>query len=82
MLLSRETLEGLKITGKQNYESYNSIVLVYSFVELVQYLFTVPGVSAFLSNKTNWRIFSASRGREEGFMKIQMLEIFPKILRH
>eukprot|EP00731_Ephydatia_muelleri_P000111 Em0001g111a len=38
MLLSKETRQGLKLT-------------VMSFVELVQYLFTIPGVTVFLGNR-------------------------------
>ena len=52
MLLSHETREGLKLTGVTLIISFYAVVYqLTSFVELVQYLFTMPGVSLFLSNR-------------------------------
>ena len=62
MLLSTETRLDLKITGTICSLALTCtacicdlcfiiLSLAHSFVELVQYLFTVPGVSAFLSNR-------------------------------
>ena len=60
MLLSEPTLEGLRITGTMSL-LYSSVDMhrnfyiishaVKAFVELVQYLFTIPGVKVFLSEK-------------------------------
>lgn len=58
MLLSIETRQGLKLTGtyNQTWSNYmlrvmNTFFSVMSFVELVQYLFTIPGVTVFLGNR-------------------------------
>ncbi len=61
MLISAETLLGLKMTGIHFgvlelspiiiVLFFSPCVLVHSFLELVPYLFTIPGVSAFLSEK-------------------------------
>ena len=50
MLLSSETRLGLRITGI----TLNTLLLLYmyvvqSFIEMVEYIFTIPGVSVFLS---------------------------------
>ena len=54
MMLSHETRLGLRITGEDN-SVYNAYMifsfLVHSFVELVKYLLSIPGVSVFISNK-------------------------------
>ena len=54
MLLSTETLDGIRMTSKKrSIVNYNTILantssfIAYSFVELVKYLFTVPGVEVF-----------------------------------
>ena len=56
MLLSDETLEGLRLTGKNAYECivlqlYLLYIIVKSFVELTRILLTVPGVEYLLSEK-------------------------------
>lgn len=60
MLLSAETRLGLRITGKlvctllklvHVYTPPHSFPAVNSFIEMVEYLFTIPDVSLFLSNK-------------------------------
>ena len=58
MLISKETIDVLKLTSKLfsciiNVEklTFNLSCTAYSFVELVRYLFTVPGVTSFLSGK-------------------------------
>lgn len=58
MLLSSETLLGLRITS-ESWCKHITIVMIlfhisiiaYSFVKLVKYIFTIPGVKAFLSQK-------------------------------
>ena len=53
MMLSAETRSGLRLTGKLIMcEICSSLLfIVHSFVELVEYLFSIPGVSVFLSNR-------------------------------
>ena len=59
MLLSPETRLGLRTTGmyasQENYTCkimlYNFFLPVKSFVALVQFVFTIPGVNSFLSEK-------------------------------
>ena len=58
MTLSNETLLGIRRTGRVHQSiilSFISCIIVKSFIELVQYLFTLPEVKdnqlAFLSNK-------------------------------
>jgi len=54
MLISHETHLGLRITGKMGQQpTYKYILLlaVHSLVEFLQYIFTILGVSLFLSNK-------------------------------
>ena len=55
MMLSAETLLGLRITSK-SCQAFNMITrlchsLAKSFLHLVRYIFKLPGVSAFLSRK-------------------------------
>ena len=54
MMLSAETLLGLKITGLNiSYFlcMYITHFAVRSFIEFVEFVFTIPGVHVFLSNK-------------------------------
>ncbi len=56
MMLSGETLTGIRITGIYGYcSSFIAIIivlmLVNAFVELVEFVFTIPDVEVFLSNK-------------------------------
>ena len=61
MLLSAETRLGLQLTGKFNYLPPPSLKytftnctfppIVKSFVELVRFIFTIPGVEVFLSER-------------------------------
>ena len=58
MLLTRETRSGLQITGtlsnvRNMYNIINHFVYleVLLFVEMVRFIFTIPGVTSFLSNK-------------------------------
>ena len=51
MLLSAETRLGIKVTGKHLDIIWNCSFPVRSFVELTKYLFTLPGVNTFLSEK-------------------------------
>ena len=54
LILSRETLFGIRITSKVVIIVKRKIICnqsAYSFIELVQYLLTVPGVKSFLSEK-------------------------------
>ena len=54
MMLSAETRQGLRLTGKtclralifEEHPSFSDVI-----VELVQYAFTIPGVSVFLRNR-------------------------------
>ena len=74
MLISAETLYGLQVTCKcfllilaLYYRSCILSLLGKSFVELVRYLFTVPGVQCFLSQRLSQdpleRFFGAQRQR-------------------
>ena len=56
MLLSRQTREGLRLTGKFYNHAYACSLFLFSlvvnaFVELIEYLFRIPDVSVFLSNR-------------------------------
>lgn len=55
MLISKETLTGLRMTGISYYYIHVLytiiILLVNSFIELVRYLFSLQGVKAFLSER-------------------------------
>lgn len=55
MMLSSETLLGLRITSKclsqTQHRCIISIIIAHSFIKLVKYIFTLPGVKAFLSQK-------------------------------
>ena len=55
MLISKETLTGLRITGNNNIlctsVNFNTYFSVNSFIELVRYLFSLQGVKSFLSEK-------------------------------
>ena len=56
LCLSRETLEGLRMTGKVISYTHNIVIvltffIVHSFVELTRYLRDKPGVQYFLSEK-------------------------------
>ena len=57
MMLSTETLLGLRITGNSAsimatcYYNYFDCHAVNSFVEMMEYIFTIPGVKVFLSNR-------------------------------
>lgn len=61
MILSHETLLGLRITGKgnsvyiqvKNVYIYVIFIPVHSFVELARYLLNIPEVDVFLSNKVS-----------------------------
>ena len=59
-------------------------ILVYSFAELVQYMFTVPGVTVLLSNKISQDKLEnfLNRGRGVELIRIQMQETFQRIHRH
>ena len=51
MVLAREVCQGIEITGVLNFSVLNTIefiiLAVKSFVELVQFIFKVPGVKFF-----------------------------------
>ena len=55
MLLSAETLLGLRMTGNNYNIKYCllscPIHTVNSFIEMTEYIFTIPGVKVFLSNR-------------------------------
>lgn len=84
LLLSQETHYGIEVTGKY----FNNCVarcsnivvpiifLVHSFVELVKYLFIIPGVEAFLSEKLSQdplEVFLGDNDKGEALMKTPML---------
>ena len=50
MLLSQQTRQGLRMTGANAFIN-NFYFMVRSFVELVQYLFSLNDVTVFLSNR-------------------------------
>ncbi len=52
------------------------------FVELVQYLFTVPGVKCFLSRNICQDHFLAARGKWEAYMTTPLSGTFNKMFRH
>lgn len=55
MLLSSETMLGIRITSELSYYYYTKlcclVVIAHSFIELVRYILILPGVKAFLSRK-------------------------------
>ena len=86
MTLSNETLLGIRRTGRVDQSiilSFISCIMVKSFIELVQYLFTLPEVKdnqlAFLSNKLcqdPLENFSGVSIKGVAHMTIQQLMIF------
>ena len=53
MLLARETRQGIDVTGIDTESEFLStcVFTVKSFVEIVQFIFTIPGVKFFLSER-------------------------------
>lgn len=53
MLLSKETLHGIRMTGKFLYllSTINTNFIVHSFVDLAKHLLALPGVKFFLSER-------------------------------
>ena len=51
MLLSAETQLGIITTSKSNDMLLYIFIYFFSFVELVRYLFTIPGITCFLSER-------------------------------
>ena len=55
MIISHETLQGIKVNGKVwfcfNLYSFRAIFTVSSFVELLPFIFKIPGVTSFLTEK-------------------------------
>ena len=74
MLLPEQTTSGIHITGNfliQLYMThcYSYIYVVSAFIELLQFVFTLPGVTGFLSNK-----IVSKRDRLEKFFGIQRIQ--------
>ena len=101
MLLSKETRAGLRITGEHKtlqlllvsmistrmlfISSLLHLLPVMSFVDQVQYLFTVPGVSVFLSNRLCqdiWRNFLDNKGSVGELMRTPQWLNFFTTLKH
>lgn len=57
MLIPDETSSGIHITGNFNMRivihCYSFICIVSAFIELLPFLFKIPGITGFLSNKIN-----------------------------
>ena len=59
LMLSQQTLDGLKITGKNNFYTYSFLLfiiqsyIVYSFIEVVPYLLSLNGAKFIFSDRFN-----------------------------